>query len=254
MLEILISAPDTNLKGYEPRSRAKATEIGEIRKEARIHRLGDAGGEHVEGDQFADRHLAGNDRLGSEIEGQKDRRVVDELHRLAAEISQGLRAEAGVDVARELLLPAPLHMRFNRHRLQRCEEALMQRSQMEGRMPDQSASVGRSRWMPGGGSSSRSWALKTRRRSRAQIVDRCHGRGEESACYRNLAVSNKTAAKSWIPPVSVRRVRRLPDAEPQSVRLPGSAGGDRACWLPTAESRTGTRRSADAQRPVHCRS
>jgi len=45
------------------------------------------------------------------------------MHRLAAEIGQGLRAEAGVDVARELLLPAPLHMRFNRHRLQRCEKA-----------------------------------------------------------------------------------------------------------------------------------
>ena len=42
-------------------------------------------------------------------------------------------------------------------------------------------------------------------------------------------------------PVNVRRVRRLRDAGPQSVRLPGSAGGDRACWSGTAESRTGTR-------------
>jgi len=54
---------------------------------------------------------------------QRGDQLADELHRLARPIAEREHVEAGADIACELLLPAPLHLRLDRHRLQRLDRA-----------------------------------------------------------------------------------------------------------------------------------
>ena len=82
---------------------------------------GDPPGQHVEGDEFADRERALDDQLGAEIKRQRGDQLADQLHRLARRVAEADDAEARRDIAGELLLPAPLHLRLDRHRLQRLD-------------------------------------------------------------------------------------------------------------------------------------
>ena len=85
------------------------------------HRRGDPPGQHVEGDELADRERALDDQPGAEIKGQRGDDLADQLHRLARGVAEADDAEARRDIAGELLLPAPLHLRLDRHRFQRLD-------------------------------------------------------------------------------------------------------------------------------------
>ena len=83
--------------------------------------LRDAPGQHVEGDELADRQVASDDGLGAEVEDRRRDELAQQLDRLAANIAEGEDAEASANIAGELLLPAPLHLRLDRHGLQRLD-------------------------------------------------------------------------------------------------------------------------------------
>ena len=85
------------------------------------HRRAHAARKHIESDKLADRQIAADDELGAEIKGRGDDQLVDRLHRLAGRIIQADDLEARSHVACELLLPAALHLRFDRHGLQRLD-------------------------------------------------------------------------------------------------------------------------------------
>ncbi len=86
------------------------------------HRLRDPARQHVEGDQLADRQLAVDDELGAEIERERRHDLADELHRLARPVAEAdSTRKLAADIGGELLLPAPLHLRLDRHRLQRLD-------------------------------------------------------------------------------------------------------------------------------------
>ena len=85
------------------------------------HRRADPGRQHLEGDQFADGEIAGNHQPCAKIERRRDHQLVDRLHRLAGVVVQIEDAEAGGDIAGELLLPASLHLRLDRHGFQRLD-------------------------------------------------------------------------------------------------------------------------------------
>jgi hypothetical protein len=87
----------------------------------RSHRRADAAGEDVERNQFADRELAADHQLGAEIEYPGGHHLADELHGVAGIVGKAQHAKAGGDVAGDLLLPAALHLRLDRHRLQRLD-------------------------------------------------------------------------------------------------------------------------------------
>src|SRR5215470_8885360 len=57
----------------------------------------------------------------AEIEDAAGGDLADELHQLARAVAEVLHAEARADVAGELLLPAALHLRLDRHRLERLD-------------------------------------------------------------------------------------------------------------------------------------
>ena len=65
--------------------------------------------------------LAVDHQLGAEIEDRGRHQLADELHRLARDVAEAEDAEARGDIAGELLLPAALHLRLDRHRLQRLD-------------------------------------------------------------------------------------------------------------------------------------
>src|SRR5262249_7561216 len=71
--------------------------------------------QHIEGDQLADRDVAGDDHLGAEIEYRGSQQLVHELDRLAGDLVEIYYPEAGGDVPRKLLSPPPLHLRPDRH-------------------------------------------------------------------------------------------------------------------------------------------
>ena len=85
------------------------------------HRHADASGQHVEGDEFADRQVAVDDQLGAEIEDGGDHHLVDHLHGLACRVVQADDTEARRHIAGELLFPAALHLRLDRHGLERLD-------------------------------------------------------------------------------------------------------------------------------------
>ena len=81
----------------------------------------DAGGQHVEGDKFADGEAALDDELCAKVQYSGNHRFIDKLNRLACRIAQADDAEARGHVTGELFLPAALHLRLDRHGLQRLD-------------------------------------------------------------------------------------------------------------------------------------
>ena len=82
-------------------------------------RRADPAGEHVEGDEFTHRQVAAHHKLGAVEERRRCHELADELDGLAGDIAEAQDAETGCDITGELFLPAALHLRFDRHRLQR---------------------------------------------------------------------------------------------------------------------------------------
>jgi hypothetical protein len=85
------------------------------------HRRTDPAGQHVEGDELADAEVAVDHQHGAEIERRRGADLVDELGGLARDVAEVGDLEAGGDVARELLFPAAVHFRLNRHGLERLD-------------------------------------------------------------------------------------------------------------------------------------
>ena len=81
------------------------------------HRRAHPAGQDVEGDELADRQVAADHEPGAEIQDACRDDLADELHRLAGAIAETEHPETRGHVSGELLLPAPLHLRFDRHRL-----------------------------------------------------------------------------------------------------------------------------------------
>ena len=61
---------------------------------------------------------AGDDQLGSEIQNARHDDLVDELHAVAGVVAEPQDPEARRHIAGELLFPASLHLRLDRHRLE----------------------------------------------------------------------------------------------------------------------------------------
>src|SRR5690242_15787105 len=87
------------------------------------HRHRQSSRKHVERDKLTDRERAFDDKLRAEIEGERRDQLADELYRLARSIAEADDLEAGTDIASQLLFPAPLHLRLNRHRFE-CLDAV----------------------------------------------------------------------------------------------------------------------------------
>ena len=82
--------------------------------------VADAAGEHVEGDQLADRELAVDHQLGAEIErSPPSTSLLTNWTDWLAVLPRLSTRKLARDIARELLLPAALHLRLDRHGLQR---------------------------------------------------------------------------------------------------------------------------------------
>ena len=102
------------------------------------HRRAHPAGQHVERDELADREAAVDHELGAEIEDAGGDDLADELHGLARGIAEAEHAEARGHIAGKLLLPAALHLRLDRHRLQRFDpgDALDQKGLVLGTAPE----------------------------------------------------------------------------------------------------------------------
>jgi hypothetical protein len=85
------------------------------------HRRTHAAGQQVEGDQLADGEIAVDDQLRPKIENPRRDQLADELHGLACGVTQADDPEARRDIAGKLFLPAPLHLRLERHGLERFD-------------------------------------------------------------------------------------------------------------------------------------
>jgi hypothetical protein len=73
--------------------------------------------QQVEGNEFADRKVATYDQLRAHIQNGRGHQLADELNGLARLVTQIEDAETRRHVGGQLLLPALLHLRFDRHRL-----------------------------------------------------------------------------------------------------------------------------------------
>jgi hypothetical protein len=82
------------------------------------HRRAHPSGQHVEGDQLADREATLDDELCPEEQDPGGNELAHELDALARYVPEAEHPEACRHVAGELLLPAPLHLRLDRHRLE----------------------------------------------------------------------------------------------------------------------------------------
>ena len=71
--------------------------------------------------KLADREAAVDDELGAKKQDAGGDQLAHELDRLARHIAEAEHPEACRDIARELLLPAALHLRLDRHRLERLD-------------------------------------------------------------------------------------------------------------------------------------
>src|SRR5262245_45258633 len=83
------------------------------------HRRADPAGQDIESDELADGEVATDDKPGAVIEHSCRHQLVDELDKLACRVGETENLEARGDVAGELILPAALHLRLDRHRLER---------------------------------------------------------------------------------------------------------------------------------------
>src|SRR3954454_24207426 len=79
--------------------------------------------EDVEGHELADRQCVTDHQPGSDIENGGSDDLTDELHQLACRVAEAGDTEARRDIPGELLFPATLHLRLDRHRLQRFDAA-----------------------------------------------------------------------------------------------------------------------------------
>ena len=102
------------------------------------HRRADPAGQHVEGDEFADRQAAFDHEPGAEIQDAGGDDLADELHQLARGVAETEDPKARRYIAGKLLFPAPLHLRFDRHRLERLDpgHALDQKGLVLGAAPE----------------------------------------------------------------------------------------------------------------------
>ena len=85
------------------------------------HRCAHPAGQDVEGHQLADRQAAVDDQLGAEIEDAGGDDLADELHHLARGVAEAQHPKARGHVTGELLFPAALHLRLDRHGLERLD-------------------------------------------------------------------------------------------------------------------------------------
>ena len=85
------------------------------------HRRAHPAGQDVEGHELADRQAAVDHQLGAEIEDAGGDDLADELHHLARGVAEAQDPEARGHVAGELLFPAALHLRLDRHGLERLD-------------------------------------------------------------------------------------------------------------------------------------
>ena len=83
------------------------------------HRRADPACQNVEGDEFADRQAAVDHQLGTKIQKAGGNDLADELHCLARGVAKAQDPEARGHVSGELFFPAALHLRFDRHGLER---------------------------------------------------------------------------------------------------------------------------------------
>jgi hypothetical protein len=85
------------------------------------HRLGDPSRQHVERDQLTNRQVAFDHQMGAEIENESGDDFANQLNALAAPVSEREDPKARLHIGRELILPLPLHLRLDRHGLQRSD-------------------------------------------------------------------------------------------------------------------------------------
>ena len=85
------------------------------------HRRAHPSGQHIESNQLADREAAVDDELGAKKQDAGGDQLAHELHRLARHVAEAEHPEARSNVASELLLPAALHLRLDRHGLERFD-------------------------------------------------------------------------------------------------------------------------------------
>src|SRR6516165_11992518 len=85
------------------------------------HRRAHPSGQHIESNQLADREAAVDDELGAKKQDAGGDQLAHELHRLARHVAEAEHPEARSDVASELLLPAALHLRLDRHGFERFD-------------------------------------------------------------------------------------------------------------------------------------
>ena len=82
--------------------------------------------------------IAFYDQLGTDVEDAGGYELADELHHLARGVAEAQDPEARGDVAGELLFPPALHLRFDRHGLERFDsgDALDQKGLVLGAAPE----------------------------------------------------------------------------------------------------------------------
>src|SRR6266508_4660564 len=85
------------------------------------HRRAHPASQEVEGHQLADRQAAVDDQLGAEIEQARGDDLADELHHLARGVAEAQHPEARGYVTGELFFPTALHLRRDRHGLERLD-------------------------------------------------------------------------------------------------------------------------------------
>src|SRR5262245_34359100 len=75
-------------------------------------------GQDVEGHKFTYRQAAIDNQFGAEVEDAGRDDLADELNCLACAVAKAQDPKARGNVAGELLFPAALHLRLDRHRLE----------------------------------------------------------------------------------------------------------------------------------------
>jgi hypothetical protein len=98
------------------------------------HRGADPASQDIEGHELANRQAAVDDELGTEIEEAGSDDLADKLHHLARGVAETQHPEARRHVTGELFFPATLHLRLDRHGLERLDagHALDQKSLVLG--------------------------------------------------------------------------------------------------------------------------
>jgi hypothetical protein len=85
------------------------------------HRRAYPSRQHVEGNKLAHREAAVDDKLGAKEQHPSGDQFAHELDRLARHVAEAEDSETRRNIARELFLPAALHLRLDRHRLERLD-------------------------------------------------------------------------------------------------------------------------------------